>query len=98
VLAALREQGVDPAHGGESGRQCGQTNAQHQQAIVAWQSPEHDGDAELDFQRDIWPKLQQVSLKALMQATGLSLRYCWLIRRGERTPHPRHWAALASLQ
>jgi hypothetical protein len=42
--------------------------------------------------------VQQISLTALMQATGLSLRYCWLIRRGERVPHPRHWAALAKLQ
>jgi hypothetical protein len=32
-----------------------------------------------------------------MQATGLSLRYCWLIRRGERIPHPRHWAVPASV-
>jgi hypothetical protein len=28
------------------------------------------------------------------EATGLSLRYVSLIRRGERTPHPRHWEAL----
>ncbi len=30
-----------------------------------------------------------------MTATGLSRRYCWLIRCGERIPHPRHWAELA---
>jgi hypothetical protein len=29
----------------------------------------------------------------LRAATGLSLRYVSLIRRGERTPHPRHWQA-----
>jgi CRISPR-associated endonuclease Cas1 len=98
TLARLRAQDVDPAHGGESGRQRGQTNAQHQRDIAAWQSTEGDGDAALDFQRDIRPTLQQVSLNVLMQATGLSLRYCWLIRRGERIPHPRHWAALANLQ
>jgi hypothetical protein len=38
--------------------------------------------------------VQQVSLNALMQATGLSLRYCWLIRSGERISHRRHWAVL----
>jgi len=26
--------------------------------------------------------------------TGLSLRYVSLIRRGDRTPHPRHWQTL----
>jgi hypothetical protein len=33
----------------------------------------------------------------LMDATGLSQRYCWLIRRGERVPHPRHWEALSAV-
>jgi hypothetical protein len=34
-----------------------------------------------------------ISLSRLLRATGLSLRYVSLIRRGERTPHPRHWQA-----
>jgi hypothetical protein len=42
------------------------------------------------FQRDILPLIQGVPLSRLQQATGLSLRYVPLIRRGERTPHPRH--------
>jgi CRISPR-associated endonuclease Cas1 len=98
TLAQLRAQGVDPAHGGESGRQRGRINAQHQREIAAWQDTVHDGAAALDFRRDILPKLQQVSLSVLMQATGLSQRYCWLIHRGERIPHARHWAALASVR
>jgi hypothetical protein len=46
------------------------------------------------FQRDILPLIQGVPLSRLQRATGLSLRYVSLIRRGERTPHPRHWKAL----
>jgi hypothetical protein len=46
------------------------------------------------FQRDVLPLIQDVPLSRLQQATGLSLRYVSLIRRGERTPHPRHWQAL----
>jgi hypothetical protein len=46
------------------------------------------------FQRDILPLLQEIPLSRLQQATGLSLRYVSLIRRGERTPHPRHWQGL----
>jgi hypothetical protein len=44
--------------------------------------------------RFILPFIQEVPLSHLQQATGLSLRYVSLIRRGERTPHPRHWRAL----
>jgi len=32
-----------------------------------------------------------VSLSRLVRATGLSLRYVSLIRRGAKRPHPRHW-------
>ena len=45
------------------------------------------------FERDILPLIQRVPLSRLRAATGLSLRYVSLIRRGERTPHPRHWQA-----
>lgn len=46
------------------------------------------------FQRDILPLIQSVPLSRLQRATGLSLRYLSLIRRGERVPHPGHWQAL----
>jgi hypothetical protein len=46
------------------------------------------------FQRDILPLIQNIPLSRLQKGTGLSLRYVSLIRRGERTPHPRHWQAL----
>jgi hypothetical protein len=48
------------------------------------------------FRREILPLIQEVPLRRLVEATGLSLRYCSLIRRGERIPHPRHWHVLAS--
>jgi hypothetical protein len=46
------------------------------------------------FQREILPRMQNVPLSRFQRATGLSLRYVSLIRRGENTPHPRHWQAL----
>jgi hypothetical protein len=49
------------------------------------------------FQRDILPLIEHVPLRRLQEATGLSLRYVSLIRRGERTPHPRHWQALPAV-
>jgi hypothetical protein len=46
------------------------------------------------FKREILPLIQEVPLRRLVEATGLSLRYCSLIRRDEKVPHPRHWEAL----
>jgi hypothetical protein len=40
--------------------------------------------------------IQGVPLSQLVRATGLSLRYVSL-RRGEKTPHPRHWQALIAV-
>jgi len=45
-------------------------------------------------QRDILPLIRAIPLSRLQRATGLSLRYVSLIRRGERVPHPRLWQAL----
>jgi hypothetical protein len=46
------------------------------------------------FQREILPLIQGVPLSRLQRATGLSLRYVSLIRRGAKIPHPRHWQRL----
>jgi len=33
----------------------------------------------------------------MVAATGLSVDYCSKIRRGLKTPHPRHWEALGAV-
>lgn len=48
------------------------------------------------FAEEVLPMLLEVSLDAMAQATGLSKGYCSFIRRGIKTPHPRHWDALIS--
>ena len=45
---------------------------------------------------EIPPLIQDLPLSRLVHATGLSLRYVSLIRRGDRTPHPRHWQNLTT--
>lgn len=66
-----------------------------------WQHGNGDADpadADIDaFARDVLPGLAGVQTRALMAATGLGSTYSKLIRRGVRTPHRRHWAALARL-
>ena len=46
------------------------------------------------FMSDIAPGLASTSALAIARATGLSASYCGEIKRGERVPHPRWWAAL----
>jgi hypothetical protein len=48
------------------------------------------------FATEILPAIQAVRTRDLEWATGLSRRYLAQIRRGEKTPHPRHWEALLS--
>jgi CRISPR-associated endonuclease Cas1 len=94
ALATLRANGADPAHGGTAGERRSTTMRKRQQERAEWERAEpeaHDPEA---FQREILPLIQNLSLRRLSRATGLSLRYVSLIRRGERVPHPRHWARL----
>jgi len=98
TLARRRVEGRDTSHGGEAGRKRSETHIQRMQEVRDWEEThgaEHDPE---QFTREILPKLQGVPLRKIMDITGLSLRYCSLIRRGEKVPHPRHWAVLCGYQ
>ena len=45
----------------------------------------------------VLPRLKDITLRQIQEATGLSAGGCSFIRSGKRAPHPRHWAALADL-
>jgi len=97
ALAARRAAGDDPAHTPSANRKKGERNAAHRTEAERWEQEHHEPVNNETFARDVLPHLQGVPLSALMQVTGLSLRYCSLIRRGERVPHPRHWDTLRAL-
>jgi CRISPR-associated endonuclease Cas1 len=96
-LAAIEDRkltGIDPTHGQEAAAHRGETNIARKRQAREWDE-QHGKLVDLSaFQRDILPLLKGIPLSRLQRATGLSLRYVSLIRRGERTPHPRHWQAL----
>ncbi len=98
-LAQLRAEGRDPARTRTALKKLGATQRERFAARQAWDR-EHAGEVADDtaFQRDILPRLQTVSLSAMMRATGLSLRYCADIRNGEKVPHPMYWQRLARLE
>jgi CRISPR-associated protein Cas1 len=91
VLAQLRSEQRDPAHGGRAAELRGAKNAAHQAAVRDWRGERPDPAV---FAREILPGLRHVSIGELTAATGLSDHYASLIRLGKKTPHPRHWDAL----
>jgi hypothetical protein len=86
--------GTDPTHGATAAARRASANVNRKREAREWDE-QHGKLVDLSaFQGDILPLIQQIPLSQLQRATGLSLRYVSLIRRGERTPHPRHWQAL----
>jgi hypothetical protein len=95
-LAAIEEKkaaGTDPTHGATAAVRRAEANVTRKREAREWDE-QHGKLIDLSaFQRDSLPLIQNIPLSQLCRATGLSLRYVSLIRRGERTPHPRHWQA-----
>ena len=94
VLAQLRADHRDPAHGGRAAQLRGQKNAAHQAAVREWKGERPDTDV---FRSEILPGLRHARIADVVVATGLSEHYCSLIRLGKKVPHPRHWDALRRL-
>lgn len=69
----------------------------HQADIARWRHHGNVGEAVTLFAEEVLSGLLQVPVPVMMEATGLSESYCYRIRRGEVTPHPRHWQNLRSL-
>jgi CRISPR-associated endonuclease Cas1 len=97
ALAKRRDAGTDPAHTAEARRKQSVRAAENVRANAEWERAHSSATLALDFTKDILPGLQSLALTQIMVATGLSLRYCSLIRSGLKVPHPRHWHALASI-
>jgi hypothetical protein len=93
VLAQLRSEQRDPAHGGRAAELRGAKNAVHQAAVREWRGDRPEPEV---FRSEILPALRHAQISELVAATGLSEHYCSLIRLGKKVPHPRHWAALCT--
>lgn len=95
-MAELGAAGKDPSTGGRNAEIRAAKLKERWAAQRAWDDEEGEADPEV-FRREILPQLQGVSLTRLADASGLSLQYCGLIRRGLKVPHPRHWANLGAI-
>jgi hypothetical protein len=89
--------GVDPAHGGEASRRRGTTMARRQRERREWDAASDGAPADPRiFECEILPLIRELPLSDLVRGTGLTHGYLSQVRRGERVPHPRHWANLRS--
>lgn len=96
-LTALRDVGDDPAHGGTAREKRAAKVGAENRKSASWNRQHPDRPDPSHFEKEILPSLAAVSLKDMAAAIGLSIDYCSKIRRGLKTPHARHWSALASL-
>ena len=95
-LEELRDQGTDPSGTEEARKKLGGKNAMRMDEAWEWDR-KHTRPDRAVFVREILPHLQEVPVRKIAAATGLSRHYCSRIRRGIHVPHPRHWNALRTL-
>jgi ribosomal protein L37E len=53
--------------------------------------------SEQAYEGDILPRIPKLSISSIATALSVSLSYAADIRKGRRTPHPRHWETLAQM-
>jgi hypothetical protein len=64
-------------------------------AMRAWER-EHGRSDSKDYEKEVLPKIQQLTVPQVMKLTGLSQFHCWKVRKGDRRLHARHWDAIAN--
>jgi hypothetical protein len=98
AMAVARAEGRDPS-------QTVEARAKRRESLVAAKAAEREWEAgggcpaitEQQLYEQVLPALNDVPLSKIERATGLANSSCSRIRRGNMTPHPRHWDALAAL-
>jgi len=93
-LAKIRKrEGRYPVQRPEVRERIGRAQSERRLADLAWDAEHPEGADPAQFDR-IVPGLQALPLRAIAEATGLSLTAARAIRGG-KAPHPRHWEGLA---
>jgi hypothetical protein len=89
--------GTLPTHTDNAKTARADANRRQRVAEIDYEA-QHDSADELErYHIEIQPRLVRISLVAIARACGVSTSAASKWRRGDRTPHPRHWAALAEL-
>lgn len=95
ALARLRAEGRDPSHAGTVGERRSRAASQRHAEARAWSRTRAQiAEDRQTFLASILPRVQALEVAQLARLTGLSKAQCSLARSGQRTLHPRHWAAV----
>jgi CRISPR-associated endonuclease Cas1 len=95
TITAGRRDGADPTNTEHAREARAASLSARKREQLAWDRASHPLH-EIDLQR-LPKQLAAVPLRALQQATGLSVSACSQIRSGQLKPHRRHWPALTAL-
>jgi hypothetical protein len=94
ALAAIaRREGRYPVQRAEVRERIGRSQSERRLADLAWEADHPEGADAAAFD-ELVPALRGLPLRAIAEATGLSLTAARAIRSG-KAPHPRHWEALS---
>jgi hypothetical protein len=96
VIEQAKAKGNDPTHGADAAVARAASSIERKREVREWDERYRKLIDLSAFKRDVLPLIQGVPVSRLQRATGLSLRYVSQIRRGEKTPHPRHRPALVA--
>lgn len=97
VLAEMRASADDPARSVEAKTKQVAANTARRAGALAWEKKNPGPHNEEEYRRELLPRLAEITIPRMMQATGLTSSYCWRIKRGERVPHPMYWERLRSV-
>ncbi len=74
------------------------THAKQVEALRKWNPTELPSWLDEEYYRkEVLPRLSSFTAKKIQLAMDVSHPYATLVKRGSRTPHPRHWVTLAKL-
>jgi CRISPR-associated endonuclease Cas1 len=90
TLAAMRASSDDPARSLEATARKREKSRSASLAMQAWEGEHGRGNPEL-YDREVMPRIQEMTVPQLMKLTGLIQFHCWKVRKGDRTLHARHW-------
>jgi hypothetical protein len=86
------------SHTPENETRRAETMRRHVAAIRTWKPSDlPEWLTEKTYREQIQPRLATVTIRAIMEALGVSKPYAADIRSGKKVPHQRHWRRLADL-
>jgi CRISPR-associated endonuclease Cas1 len=97
-LKAAAHYGRIATHGPVAEARRSKTQSRQRAAIKRWQPSKQPAWLTQDMLNDrILPSLRKIEVPIIAAALRVSQPYATAIRRGTRTPHPRHWGVLAKI-